>query len=51
MQRMKITTQKVERCFTNAFAQDVYYLEDGTRIYISYSNDFVTIEKPIKDKE
>lgn len=51
MPMMKITTQKVEKCFTNAFAQDVYILENGTRIYISYGNDIVSIETPMKDKE
>ena len=48
--RMKITTQKVEKAFTNAFAQDVYVLENGTRIYISYSNDIVSIETPMEEK-
>jgi len=47
---MKITTQKVEKAFTNAFAQDVYVLENGTRIYISYSNDIVSIETPMEEK-
>lgn len=50
MPMMKITTQKVEKCFTNAFAQDVYILENGTRVYINYGNDFLTIETPMEKK-
>ena len=49
--KMKLTTNKVEKCFTNAFAQDVYILENGTRIYISYDNDIVSIETPVKEGE
>ena len=50
MPMMKITTNKVEKCFTNAFAQDVYILENGTRVYISYNNDILTIETPMEEK-
>lgn len=45
-----IKTQKVIRNFTNYFAQNVYELEDGTTIYIDYSNDIVNIETPMEKK-
>lgn len=45
-----IKTQKVIRNFTNYFAQNVYELEDGTTIYIDYSNRFVNIETPMEKK-
>lgn len=48
--KKKIITQKVEKTFTNAFAQNVYVLENGTRIYISYSDDIVSIETPMEEK-
>lgn len=46
-----IKTQKVIRNFTNYFAQNVYELEDGTTIYIDYSNDIVNIETPMKEEK
>lgn len=50
MTKKNIKTQKVIRNFTNYFAQNVYELEDGTAIYIDYSNDIVNIETPMEKK-
>lgn len=46
-----IITQKVKKSFTNAFAENVYELENGIKIYISYGNDIVNIEMPIKEEK
>ena len=46
-------TLKVEANFTNGFAQNVIALEDGTRLFIDYSGDSVTVEKtePLNDPQ
>lgn len=36
-------TLRVKEVFTNGFAQTVYRLEDGTELFISYSQDEVEI--------
>lgn len=38
-------TYKVVRSWFNQFAQNCYELEDGTRIYIDYGGEEITIEK------
>lgn len=43
MTTMKRKTLKVVDNFTNFFAQNVYVLEDGTKIYIDYDNKEVEI--------
>lgn len=40
---MKRTKHNVIENFTNFFAQNVYVLEDGTKIYIDYDNKEVEI--------
>lgn len=40
---MKRKTLKVMDNFTNFFAQNVYVLEDGTKLYIDYDNKEVEI--------
>jgi len=39
--------QKIIKSFTNGFAQQVYELEDGTKLYINYSQDEIEIEHPV----
>lgn len=41
--------QKIIKSFTNGFAQQVYELEDGTKLYINYSQDEIEIERPAKE--
>ncbi len=43
-----IKTNKVVRNFTNFFAQEVFELENGTKIYINYDRDIISIETPEK---
>lgn len=38
-------TYKVVRSWFNSFAQNCYELEDGTKIYIDYGGEELTIEK------
>lgn len=38
-------TYKVVRSWFNSFAQNCYELEDGTKIYIDYGEEELTIEK------
>lgn len=44
-ENIETTTHKVVANFTNGFAQNVYELEDGTLLFISYGNDEVQIVK------
>lgn len=48
--KKNIITQKVAKSFTNAFAENVYELENGIKIYISYGGDIVNIEMPMEEK-
>ena len=41
-------TNKVVKNYTNYFAQEVFELDNGTKIYISYDRDVVSIETPSK---
>lgn len=45
---MSIKSIKVVKNYTNYFAQEVFELDDGTKIYISYDRDVVSIETPSK---
>ena len=38
------TKFKVKDNFTNYFAQNVYVLDDGSKLYIDYDNKWVSIE-------
>ena len=41
-----VKSQDIKKCFTNGFAQTVYELEDGTIIYVSYSQDRIQVMTP-----
>ena len=41
---MKSEKYKVKRSWFNSFAQNCFELEDGTRIYIDYDQENLTIE-------
>lgn len=44
-QSKEYKSHKVVRSWYNAFAQHCYELEDGTKIYIDYNDEELTIEK------
>lgn len=43
-----IKTNKVVKNYTNYFAQEVFELDNGTKIYINYDRDIVSVETPRK---
>lgn len=45
-EKTMVLKAKVKRNWFNSFAENCYELEDGTEIYISYSNDEIRIEMP-----
>ena len=45
---LKVTDIKIIDHYTNGFAQSVYILENGTKLYISYHGDELRVEEKIK---
>ena len=45
---LKVTDIKIEKYYTNGFAQTVYELENGAKLYISYNGDELRMEEKIK---
>ena len=43
----EVKSQAIMDSYTNGFAQQVYKLEDGTTIYISYGQDRIQVLTPI----
>lgn len=41
-----IKTNKVIKNYTNYFAQEVFELDNGTKIYIHYGRDVISVETP-----
>ena len=39
---------KIKKYYTNGFAQTVYELENGAKLYISYNGDELRVEEKIK---
>ena len=45
---LKVTDIKINKHYTNGFAQTVYELENGAKLYISYNGDELRVEEKIK---
>ena len=45
---LRVTDIKIKKHYTNGFAQSVYELENGTKLYISYHGDELRVEEKIK---
>ena len=45
---LRVTDIKIKKHYTNGFAQSVYELENGTKLYISYCGDELRVEEKIK---
>ncbi len=45
---LKVTDIKINEHYTNGFAQTVYELENGAKLYINYSGDEIRVEEKIK---
>ena len=43
----EVKSQDIKESYTNGFAQQVYKLEDGTTIYVSYHQDRIQVLTPI----
>ena len=46
--RVRVTDIKIKKHYTNGFAQTVYELENGAKLYISYNGDELRVEEKIK---
>ena len=45
---LKVTDIKIKKYYTNGFAQTVYELENGAKLYISYNGDELRVEEKVK---
>lgn len=45
---IRVTDIKIKKHYTNGFAQSVYELENGAKLYISYNGDELRVEEKIK---
>lgn len=45
---LRVTNIKIKKYYTNGFAQTVYELENGAKLYISYNGDELRVEEKIK---
>lgn len=45
---LRVTDIKINKHYTNGFAQTVYELENGTKLFISYHGDELRVEEKIK---
>lgn len=45
---IRVTDIKINKHYTNGFAQSVYELENGAKLYISYNGDELRLEEKIK---
>lgn len=45
---LKVTDIKIKKYYTNGFAQTVYELENGVKLFISYNGDELRVEEKIK---
>lgn len=45
---LRVTDIKIKKYYTNGFAQTVYELENGAKLYISYNGDELRVEEKIK---
>lgn len=44
---LKVTDIKIKKYYTNGFAQTVYELENGVKLFISYNGDELRVEEKI----
>lgn len=47
----EVKSQGIKDSYTNGFAQQVYKLEDGTIIYVSYHQDRIQVMTPTKGEQ
>ena len=45
--KYEVQSLAIKDAYTNGFAQQVYELEDGTTIYVSYHQDRIQIQTPV----
>lgn len=45
---IRVTDIKIKKHYTNGFAQTVYELENGAKLYISYNGDELRLEEKIR---
>lgn len=45
---LRVTDIKIKKYYTNGFAQTVYELENGAKLYISYNGNELRVEEKIK---
>lgn len=44
---LRVTDIKIKKYYTNGFAETVYELENGTKLFISYNGDELRVEEKI----
>lgn len=45
---LRVIDIKINKHYTNGFAQSVYELENGTKLFISYHGDELRVEEKIE---
>ena len=45
---LRVTDIKIKKYYTNGFAETVYELENGTKLFIGYNGDELRVEEKVK---